>query len=122
MVKLISPKVHGIIDYLSVPLLLAAGPLFRFGGLPAEITSTVAGIALVISAFTAYPLGLVKMIPFKIHLMIDIVVGLAFIAAPFILRFDDFSARWFFVGFGLVALSVAGVSSSGAQSAGNWLN
>jgi len=47
MKKPISPRLHGIIDYLSVPLLLAAGPLFQFGGRAAQITSTVAGAVLV---------------------------------------------------------------------------
>ena len=101
----VSPRLHGVIDYLTVPLLLAAGPLFRFDGRPAEITSTLAGVVLVYSLFTAYPLGLVKMIPFPMHRVIDIVFGAAMLISPFILKYDA-AARNFFVAMGVLALIV----------------
>jgi hypothetical protein len=103
--KPISPKLHGVIDYLAVPLLLAAGPLFGFKGVPAETTSTLAGIVLVLAVFTAYPLGLVKMIPIKMHLVIDAVLGIGMIVSLFVLHFSsDARACYFFVGFGIVVL------------------
>jgi hypothetical protein len=107
MLKPISPKLHGIIDYLAVPLLLAAGPLFQFGGRAAQITSTVAGAVLVVSAFTNYPPGLVKMIPLKVHRMIDVALGLMFIVYPHVFRFPEHSALAFFIGFGVLMLIVA---------------
>lgn len=108
MAKPISATLHGVIDYLSVPLLLAAGPLFGFYGFPAEATSTLAGIVLVYAGFTDYPPGLVKMIPFKVHLLIDAVLGIGLIASPFVLHFSrDTTACYFFVGFGVVVLSIA---------------
>lgn len=105
MPKPISPKLHGVVDYLSVPLLLAAGPLFGFDGQPAEITSTLAGVVLIYSLFTAYPPGLVKMIPFPMHRVIDIVFGAAMILSPFILKYDP-AARNFFVAIGIFSLIV----------------
>lgn len=105
MAKPISPTLHGVIDYLAVPLLLAAGPLFGFKGMPAETTSTLAGIVLVVAAFTAYPPGLVKMIPMKVHLVIDAVLGIGLIASPYVLHFTgDTRACYFFVGFGVLVL------------------
>jgi hypothetical protein len=105
----ISPRIHGVIDYLTVPLLLAAGPLFRFGGQPAEITSTLAGVVVVYSLFTAYPLGLVKMIPFPMHRVIDIVFGAAMLVSPFILKYDA-PARNFFVAIGSLSLIVVALT------------
>lgn len=105
MAKPISPRLHGVIDYLAVPLLLAAGPLLGLKGLPAETTSTLAGIVLVVAAFTAYPLGLVKMIPMKAHLVIDAVLGIGLIASPYVLHFSgDTRACYFFAGFGVLVL------------------
>ena len=109
MPKPISPKLHGVVDYLSVPLLLAAGPLFGFDGQPAEITSTLAGVVLIYSLFTAYPLGLVKMIPFPMHRVIDIVFGAAMILSPFILKYDP-AARNFFVAIGIFSLIVVALT------------
>ena len=110
MAKPISPTVHGVLDYLTVPLLLAAGPLFHFSGRPSEITSMAAGAVLVYSLFTRYRLGLVKMIPFRVHGIIDSVLGLCFLAAPFLLRFEDMTARWVFLGVGLFALVVVALT------------
>lgn len=103
MPKLISPKVHRALDLAAVLLLLAAGPLFHFKGQPAGITSTLAGVVLVYSVFT----WLVKMITLKVHLVIDAVLGLAMIFAPFWLGFSDVRpAGYFFVGFGVFVLIV----------------
>ena len=103
MAKPISPKVHRALDFLSVPLLLAAGPLFHFSGQPGEISSTLAGVVLVYSVFT----WLVKMITLKIHLVIDAVLGLAMIFSPFWLGFSKVEpACYFFVGFGIFTLIV----------------
>ena len=109
MPKPISPKIHGVIDYLTVPLLLAAGPLFGFEGPPAEITSTLAGVVLIYSLFTAYPLGLVKTIPFPMHRVIDIVFGVAMLVSPFVLGYDT-GARNFFVAMGVLSLVVVALT------------
>jgi hypothetical protein len=109
MAKPISPKVHRVLDFASVLLLLAAGPIFGFTGRPAEITSTLAGVVLVYSVFTWF----VKLITFRVHLVIDAVLGLAMIFAPFWLGFSDVSrACYFFVGFGVFVLIVVLLSNS----------
>ncbi len=109
MAKPISPKVHRVLDFASVLLLLAAGPIFGFKGQPAEITSTLAGVVLVYSIFTWF----VKMIPLRVHLVLDAVVGLAMIFSPFWLGFSDVArACYFFVGFGVFVLVVVVLSDS----------
>jgi len=109
MAKPISPTLHGVIDYLTVPLLLAAGPLLHFNGRPAEITSTLAGVVLVYSLFTAYPPSLVKMITLPQHRVIDIVFAVALIVSPFVLGFAG-SARAFFIGMGALSLIVVSLT------------
>lgn len=116
MQKPISPKVHGVIDYLTVPLLLAAGPLFGFNGQPAETTSTLAGAVLVYSLFTAYPLGLVKMIPFPVHRVIDVALGGAMLVSPVVLGYDA-AARNFFVSMGVLSLIVVAVTDFSRRAA-----
>src|SRR5574338_695279 len=96
MAKPISPKIHGVLDYLSVLLLFAAGPLFGFDGLASQITSTLAGVVLVYSAATAYPLSIIKMIPFRTHLIFDAIIGAFMIVGPFALGFSDGGLRLYF--------------------------
>jgi hypothetical protein len=94
-----------------VPLLIAAGPLFGFDGVPAKITSTLAGVILVYSASTAYPLGLVRLVSPGAHRAIDLLLGIGLVAAPWLFGFQHVgSACWFFVGMGLFVLAVAALT------------
>ena len=107
MAKPISLRLHGIIDYLTVPLLLLAGPFLGFRDLAGQITSTLAGAVLVYAAGTAYPLGLVKLVPLAGHRAIDAILGIFMIAAPWLFGFVEVApARNFFVAFGIFSLIV----------------
>ena len=110
-VKPISARIHGILDYLSVAVLVLSGPLLRFEGRPAELTQTVAGSVLVYSAFTAYPPGFFHQVSLPIHRAIDIIVALAMIVSPWLLGFSDIAAaRNFFVLFGAVSLIIVALT------------
>ena len=103
MARPISARLHSVIDFATVPLLLAAGPLFRFDGKPAEITSTLAGAVLVYSVFTWF----IRMISLRTHLLIDSAVAVVVIVAPWLFGFVGVaSARYFFFAFGLFSLMV----------------
>lgn len=100
--KILSPKIHGILDYVVVGLFLAAPSLFGFGGLPAAIAYTLAGVHLALTLVTAFPLGAVKLVPLPVHGAIELVVSLVLPALPFVLRFAaDPVARNFFIGAGV---------------------
>lgn len=109
MVKPVSPKAHGVLDYLSVLLLLVAGPVFGFDGLASQITSTLAGVVLVYSAATNYPPSIIKMIPLRTHLVFDAIIGAFMIVAPFAFGFSG-AAVYFFIGYGVFALIVVGLT------------
>lgn len=84
MYRPIPTKVHGVLDYLSVPSLLA---LPRVLGWNSTLTNTLTGIALStlgLSIFTRYELGLVKWLPMKGHLASDMLTGATIAATPFL--------------------------------------
>ncbi|HXV15861.1 MAG TPA: SPW repeat protein [Gemmatimonadaceae bacterium] len=113
MPKPIGLKFHGVLDYLSVLLLFAAGPVVGFDGIASQITSTLAGVVLVYSAATSYPLGLVRLISFKGHLILDAVLAVGAILSPWIFGFSgDPKACYFFVVYGVFVLIVVGLSDS----------
>jgi hypothetical protein len=96
--KILTPRVHGYIDYAIVVLFLLAPTLFAFGGLPATICYVLAVVHLGLSLLTAYPLGLVKAIPFPLHGGLELAVGVFLIASPWIFGFQrDFNARLFYI-------------------------
>lgn len=100
--KILNAKVHGILDYLVVGFFLAAPSLFGLGGLPAIIAYALAGIHLALTLVTAFPLGLVKWVPLRVHGAIEFAVSLTLPTLPWLLRFAaDPVARNFYVGAGV---------------------
>jgi len=96
--KLLAPRPHGYIDYLAVIALALAPTLFGFAGVPAAICYILAVVQLTMSLLTAYPLGVVKLIPFPVHGGVELLTALFLIAAPWLFRFHVVdAARNFFI-------------------------
>jgi hypothetical protein len=105
--KFLPPRVHGAIDYLFAALFLLAPTIFRFDGLPATLATGIAVAHLTLAMCTAYPLGLVKSIPFPAHGWIELVMGTSVVLAPWIFKFSECApARSFFLGAGVSWLVV----------------
>lgn len=102
MMKILNPRVHGYIDYLAVLYFLAAPSLFGLTGLPATIFYVLAAAHLILTLLTAYPLGVVKVIPFPLHGAIELLAGIALVALPWLLGFanSDVLARNIYVASG----------------------
>jgi hypothetical protein len=89
--KIIPRFYHGVMDYLTGILLLAAPSLFGFAvlGGPAAWVPRVAGLMILVQAMsTDYELGVMKMLPIGMHLMTDYVLGALLIASPWLLGFS----------------------------------
>ena len=89
--KFISTKIHGVLDYLVGIFLIVSPWIFRLNPTEAEgIVFIVLGImAFIYSIFTNYELGLIRIIPVKIHLMLDILSGIVLAASPWLFEFSD---------------------------------
>ena len=102
--KFISPKIHGIIDYLVVVFLLASTTIFGFTGLLATFTYALGGVHLLLTILTAYSAGLIKVIPLALHGLIEFVVGVVLIVLAYTLFKDDVAGKLFYIVFGTVVL------------------
>ena len=80
--KIISPNVHALLDYVTVIFLLASPAIFDMEEPLSTFTYMLAGIHFILTILTDYKFGLIKVIPFKIHGLIEVIVavGLAVIA------------------------------------------
>src|SRR5918992_1566246 len=98
--------VHGVVEYAAAILLIAAPFLFGFDDDTATAASIVAGVLLlIVAASTAMSTGLIQSIPVQAHVILDYVLAIALIAAPFVLGFsDDGTATAFFIVLGVVHL------------------
>jgi hypothetical protein len=82
----VDSTLHGVTDYSVGTFLMTALPrLAGIGGTPAGRQIRVAGaVHAGYSTLTKYPLGIVKLIPFKAHLALDAVGAVALAATPFV--------------------------------------
>jgi hypothetical protein len=82
----IDSTLHGLTDYTAGTLLMTAFPkLAGIEGTRSAGQIRIAGaIHAAYSTLTDYPLGVVKLIPYKAHLAIDAVGALALAATPFV--------------------------------------
>lgn len=89
--KIISTKVHGVLDYMMGVLLVASPWVFGFASNGWETWVPVfLGISTIIySMVTDYELGLSDNISMKTHLTVDIVSGVLLAASPWIFGFAD---------------------------------
>lgn len=100
MTHFMNKTLHSYLDYpvalglIAMPVILglgAANPL-------AFWLSVVTGVAaLVLTIFTDHQFGLVKIVPYKLHLLVDFMVGAAFLAAPFVLGFAGLEAAYYWI-------------------------
>jgi len=94
--RFVTKNIHAyLIDYL-VALILLVAPFaltLRESGPVAMWLSVVIGVAaLILPMLTDHPTGLIKIIPYSIHLWIDRVVGIVFLRALFVFGFSGIAA------------------------------
>lgn len=106
--KIISPTLHGVLDYLTCGLFCTAPSIFGFTGAYATVCYILAAGYLLISLVTNMPLGALKVLPFWLHGRLELVSGAVFIASPWLFGFagEHSVARNFFVVMGVVFLVV----------------
>jgi hypothetical protein len=102
--KFISPKLHGIIDFLVVLFLLASPMLFGLSGLVAIFTYALGLVHLLLTLLTDFGAGLFKAIPFPMHGVIELIVGIALIVLAFTLFKDSGIGKTYYICFGAAVL------------------
>lgn len=90
--RIISTHTHGILDYITGVVLVAAPWLFGFArGGPETVIPVVLGLGtLVYSMLTRYELGVFKVLPFRGHLTLDLISGVLLASSPWVFGFSDF--------------------------------
>jgi hypothetical protein len=117
--RFITKSIHAYLDY-PVALGLIAMP-FLFGlGATAPLAfwlSVVTGIAaFALTVLTDHHLGILRVLPYSLHLTVDGLVGIAFVAAPIVLGFVGLDF-WYYMVLGLTVLAVVGLHKPESQAA-----
>jgi hypothetical protein len=91
IMKIISTKVHGILDYMMGVILIAAPWIFGFAdnSIATMLPCILGALTIVYSLMTDYELGLSDNISMRTHLVIDFISGILLAASPWIFGFAD---------------------------------
>src|SRR3954468_21423930 len=99
--RFITKSMHAyLIDYPVAVVLIAAPFALNLGqsGPIAMWLSVVVGVAaLLLAALTDHPTGLVRIIPYWLHLWVDRAVAVVFVIAPFAYKFAGLDAWYYWV-------------------------
>ena len=90
--KVLSPKAHGILDYLVGILLIAAPYIFDFdrGGAETWVPIIVGAVIILQALMTRFEVGAFKVMSMNMHLTMDYVIGIFLAASPWIFGFSDY--------------------------------
>jgi len=98
--RFVTRKIHAYLDYpvafslIALPFVLGLGA----NNPVAKWLAVATGIAaLVLTLLTNHELGAIKVVPFWFHLDVDRLVGVAFVAAPFVLSFSGLDAIYYWI-------------------------
>ena len=109
--KLIPTRIHGVLDYLTGLVLIAIPLLFNWPQPEAMIFMVLGAAALIYSLITRYELGVFKLLPMPVHLVLDLLSGLALVALPFLGLVAPDLRPWFWA-FGAFEIVVALLTST----------
>jgi hypothetical protein len=114
--KIISSEAHAALDYLTVVIFALAPTVIGLSGVAAIISYVLAVVHLSMTLVTDMPFSLVKILPIRLHALVELVVGPVLVIGGLLLEFPA-PARTFFVVMGVIIFAVW-LLSSYARSTG----
>jgi hypothetical protein len=117
--RFVTKTIHAWLDYpvalalIALPFLLGLGASHPL----ALMISPVVGVAaFILTVFTDHQLGIVRVLPYRLHLAVDLMVGLLFLALPLALGFTGLDSAFYLVN-GAAVLAVISLSKPEAEVA-----
>ena len=118
-IRFVTKTIHAYLDY-PVAIALIALPFLLGLGASSPIAlwlSVGTGVAaFVLTLLTDHKLGVIRILPYSLHLSVDFLVGLIFVAAPFLFQFNGLDA-WFYWLNGAAVLLVVSLHQPEADTA-----
>ena len=107
-IRFVNPRIHGVLDYVAAAGLIVYPILLDLGAFSSMALwfSIAAGVGLIVySLLTDYAFSVSNTLSFRMHLTLDVIAGVAFIAAIFLFGFEGLAAAYYAVmGLGVFAL------------------
>ncbi len=108
--RFVTKTIHAYLDYPVAIALITLPFLLQLGNShpAARWLSVGTGVAaFFLTVFTDHKLGVIRVIPYSLHLAVDFAVGVVFVAAPFVLDFTGIDAAYYWINAGAVLTVIA---------------
>ena len=88
--RLVNTKAHGIYDYLMGLTLIASPYIFDFStdSTPQKICALAGMWIWIMSVITKYEFSMSKILTLRLHLAVDVLIGIFLAASPWVFGFD----------------------------------
>ncbi|MGE5145222.1 MAG: hypothetical protein ACM3N5_00660 [Candidatus Eiseniibacteriota bacterium] len=117
--RFVTKTIHAWLDYpvalalIALPFLLGLGASHPL----AQVISPAVGVAaFLLTVFTDHHLGVFRVLPYKLHLAVDLAVGLLFLILPFAVGFQGLDAAFYWLN-GAAVVAVIGLSKPETEMA-----
>lgn len=110
IMKFVTKRIHAYLDYpvaialIALPFLLGLG---TSNPLALQLSVATGVAALILTLLTDHHLGVFPVISYKMHLVVDFLVAVVFILAPFIFSFEGLDAYYYWINGAAVLLVVS---------------
>ncbi|NVK12870.1 MAG: hypothetical protein HWE35_01705 [Rhodobacteraceae bacterium] len=118
--RFVTRTIHAYLDYpvavalMGLPFLLGLG---ESNSLALWLSVATGIAAFVLTVLTDHHLGLIRVLPYKLHLTVDLIVGLTFLAAPFVFGFAGLDAVFYWLNGAAVVAVISLSAPEGAEAA-----
>ncbi len=106
--KFVTKRIHAFLDYPVAVALIALPFLLGLGSsnpLALYLSVATGMAAFVLTLLTDHHLGVFRVIPYRFHLAVDLMVAIVFILVPFIFSFEGIDAYYYWIN-GMAVLAV----------------
>lgn len=117
-IRFVTQKMHAMLDYPVAIGLMVMPFLLRLGqsnGLALWLSVGTGVAALLLTLLTKHETGVVRVLPYSVHLAVDFAVGLMFVVAPIAFGFNGLDA-WFYWANAAAVLAVVALHKPAPQA------
>lgn len=116
--RFVTQKMHAMLDYPVAIGLMVMPFLLRLGqsnGLALWLSVGTGVAAFLLTLITKHETGVVRVLPYSVHLAVDFAVGLMFMVAPIAFGFNGLDA-WFYWANAAAVLAVVALHKPAPQA------
>lgn len=98
--KFVTKQIHAYLDYPVAVALMALPFVLGLGSsnpIASQLSVATGIAAFILTVLTDHQLGIIKIIPYRIHLLVDGLVSVVFILVPFIFSFKGQDAYYYWI-------------------------